>query len=199
VTFGVVAFTVAGSALDKKEAPKYIYRTFTLGSKAVEATRLLNEYTAEGWELVTPLGDKTGAFKRRYATAEDLDGQKLLEKLKGTWTLESSEVNGGQVSGEDKTHTFCWDGNKWRTTIGEKTTQMGTLQYVRASGDLFVVDLLIEGGDDAESRSFTVRSILSIDGDVLKYCAGGEGSHRPTRFETTEGGGFQSSVYKKAK
>jgi len=194
-----VAFAPLAEVEPKPGRGRAIYRTLALGGDHKEMTRRLNEYAAEGWEFVAALEKGTGAFKRPYVTSFGPAQRKLLDKLNGAWTITSSEHNGAAVALGDDPITVTFDGQKSATRIGKKVSQAGTVQYIAASGDNIIIDMLIEEGTDEESVHFTARCIVKLDGDSMQYSAGGYGSARPKDFTTKEGDGFQANVLKRSR
>jgi uncharacterized protein (TIGR03067 family) len=165
------------------QTPEFTTRNFTLGNDESDVNRRIKEYEAEGWQLVRRIDENTASFKRRYHTAANLPNRDLLERLQGAWTVTALHKNGA-AEDWDGTMTFTVDGNRHSTKRNGKVTQSGTIQYVRAYGNLLHIDLLLHEGQ-------TVRSIIKVEGDTLKYVSGGTSSVRPKEFTTRRGDGYQ--------
>jgi uncharacterized protein (TIGR03067 family) len=168
----------AGSQ-EKAAAPKWDFKAVAFSNDEKESTKKLNALAREGWEYVGPLGNALTAFKRRIRSVQEIE----LEKLQGTWTLISYEMDGKQVRGEDEDHTFTFVGDKWIGKDGGQLVQAGTIKRIEVKDKFNTMDLLITEGVNAGA---TAVAIYVIEGDTLKYIVT-TGSTRPTEFATKEG------------
>ena len=176
-----VAFITLADARsqEKVAAPKWDFKAVAFSNDEKESTKKLNALAREGWEYVGPLGNALTAFKRRIRSAQEIE----LEKLQGTWTLISYEMDGKQVRGEDEEHTFTFVGDKWIGKDGGQLVQAGTIKRIEVKDKFNTMDLLITEGVNAGA---TAVAIYVIEGDTLKYIVT-TGSTRPTEFATKEG------------
>lgn len=163
---------------EKVAAPKWDFRAVAFSADEKENTKKLNDLARQGWEYVGPLGNAMVAFKRRVRSAQEIE----LEKLQGTWTLVSYEMDGQQIKGEDKDHTFTFQGDKWIGKDGGQLVQAGTIKRIEVKDKFNTMDLLITEGVNAGA---TALAIYVIEGDTLKYIAT-TGGPRPTEFATKE-------------
>jgi uncharacterized protein (TIGR03067 family) len=120
--------------------------------------------------------------------------RKELEKLQGTWSLVSMEMDGQQIKGEDKSFIFTFKGDKWWLHVNGQLSQAGTVQQIEVRAKHNAIDLPItEGGVVGQ----TAMSIYAVEGDLLKYlfCAG----PRATEFTTKPGDGRIYSILRRGK
>src|SRR5262245_38580130 len=124
----VLTVAVASHAGRGKEEAERIARLIRqLGDDAFEKREA-------GSKELDALGEPAlGALRKAAASSDDLEirrraerilaavtarvraavTKKELEKLQGTWSLVSSEVNGKQIQGEDRSYLFTLQGDKW--------------------------------------------------------------------------------------
>ena len=118
--------------------------------------------------------------------------RKELEKLQGTWSLISMEVNGQQTRGEDKNFVFTFKGDKWSLHANGQLSQGGTVQQIEVKEKHNAIDLPITEGWNV---GVTALSIYAVNGDSLKYLNCGE--PRATEFTTKPGDGRTYSVFRR--
>src|SRR5262245_46428223 len=120
--------------------------------------------------------------------------RKELGQLQGTWSLVSTEMNGKQLSGEDKTHLFTFKGDTWSTRVNGGLSQAGTVRQIEVKAKHNAIDLPITQGGNAGA---TALSIYAVEGDVLKYlnCA----EPRATELATKPGDGRIYSIFRRVK
>jgi uncharacterized protein (TIGR03067 family) len=116
-----------------------------------------------------------------------------LEKLQGTWTLFSFEIEGTQVSDRDKRETFTIKGDTWIVKVGEDI-ESGIIKFVEGR---HCFDLVRTG---EKYKGLTTQAIFQVEGDTMKYCARGRDEQalgHPTSFTTKPGDGTFLAVYKR--
>jgi uncharacterized protein (TIGR03067 family) len=120
--------------------------------------------------------------------------KKELEKLQGTWSLVSYQVNGQQIKGEDKDSFFTIKGDRWSLHWDGQFSQGGTVQQIEVKAKYNTIDLPITEGANVGT---TALSIYTIEGDLLKYLHCGE--PRATEFTTKPGDGRGYSILRRGK
>jgi uncharacterized protein (TIGR03067 family) len=118
--------------------------------------------------------------------------QKELEELQGFWTLVRSEVEGKQISGEDKSYVFAFRGDKWSIHAGGRLAQGGIVTRIEVNERLNAIDLAIT---EEANVGVTAISVYAIEGDTLKYINSGE--PRATEFGTKPGDGRYYSIFRR--
>jgi uncharacterized protein (TIGR03067 family) len=118
--------------------------------------------------------------------------KKELEKLQGTWSRVSYEKDGGQIGGEDKSHTWTVKGDKWWTHAGGQLFNAGTVTSIEVKGKVNAIDLLITEGN---GTGVTAITIYAVDGDSLKHLTSGE--PRATDFTTKPGDGRHYGIFRR--
>jgi uncharacterized protein (TIGR03067 family) len=195
--FGAAVLVLAVIALadarsqEKVAAPQWDFRAVAFSNDEKENTKKLNDLARAGWEYVGPLGNGMIAFKRLVRSVQQIE----IEKLQGTWTLVSYEVDGKQIRAEDKDHTFTFQGDKWVGKDGGQLVQAGTIKRIEVKDKFNTIDLLITEGGDAGA---TALAIYVVEGDTMKYIVT-IGGPRPTEFATKEGDGRHYLTRRRAK
>jgi uncharacterized protein (TIGR03067 family) len=179
ILFAALVTVADAQSLEKVAAPKWDFRAVAFGNDEKENTKKLNDLAREGWEYVGPLGNAMVAFKRRIRSVQEIE----LEKLQGTWTLISYEMDGKQIKGEDEDHTFTFLGDKWIGKDGGQLVQAGTIKRIEVKDKFNTMGLLIT---EAVNAGATAIAIYVLEGETLKYIVT-TGGPRPTEFATKEG------------
>jgi len=126
------------------------------------------------------------AISRRVTTRE-------LEKLQGSWSLVSYDLNGNRIKGEDKVHLFVFKGDEWMLQINGLVFQAGTVERIEVKEKLNAIDLWIARGSGG---GVTAVSIYAIDGDALKYLNCSE--PRATEFVTKPSDGRHYLTFRRS-
>jgi uncharacterized protein (TIGR03067 family) len=120
--------------------------------------------------------------------------KKELEKLQGTWVMESLEVDGQAVPEEklQKT-TLTIKGDKYVTKVKDRTfettIQLDPTQKPKA------IDMYFPAGTDPPKLA---KGIYEVDGDRLKLCRHQmPGQDRPQQFGTWPNTGLFMVVWKR--
>jgi uncharacterized protein (TIGR03067 family) len=117
-----------------------------------------------------------------------------LEKLQGTWFLVAYELDGKRTKGEDKSHVFTFQGQRWSIRVGGQVFQAGTVRRIEVRKNLNAIDLAITEGSNIGA---TAASIYAVEGDSLKYLNCGD--PRATEFATKPGDGRHYLTFRRAK
>jgi len=106
-----------------------------------------------------------------------------LDRLQGTWTIESLEMDGRKMPGGEA--RIVVRGNRF-TTIAMGATYEGTVVVDQATIPRSF-DLRFEEGPEKGNTSF---GIYELDGDTWRICLTTRGSERPTEFAAPPGSGI---------
>jgi uncharacterized protein (TIGR03067 family) len=119
------------------------------------------------------------------APADDkADVQKELKKFEGTWTFESVEAGGNEVSAAQfKGMTVTFKGDKYTVKKGDEVIQAAT-QKLDPSKSPKTLDVTVAEGPN---KGVVMLGIYEISGDTLKVCFDPEGKKRPTEFKSAPG------------
>jgi uncharacterized protein (TIGR03067 family) len=121
-------------------------------------------------------------------------GDKELDKIQGTWSLTSHEVNGKATPEADlKKMTITVSGDKASVKQGDQVVQAWTLKLDATKTPNTVDSMVTEG----EGKGTTMLGIYELSGDTMKFCFDPAGKKRPTDFKG--GPGLMSGTVKKAK
>lgn len=106
--------------------------------------------------------------------AQDDASKKDLDKLQGTWTIISLEVDGTKKEVKDGEQDVAIDGEKLshNTPDGKK---QGTIKLDAATNPKSI-DFAPAGSDNR------IAGIYALDGNNLRFCIAKKGD-RPTKFE----------------
>ena len=152
--------------------PAWEYKATAIAADEKEATKKLNALSAEGWELVGPLGNGLIAFRRPVLSASEIAARKELAKLEGEW--------------ESNDQTLIIKGDRWRWGETGKFTleefKENRIKIVGIGPKAISADLLVEEG---EQKGQTCKAIFRLDGDVLRYS--GSYNVRPAGFDDGSG------------
>jgi uncharacterized protein (TIGR03067 family) len=120
------------------------------------------------------------------------DAQKELDKVKGSWVIESMTAEGND-NPEAKGNTMTIDGNNWSLKIGEQDIG-GTLK-LDTSKKPHTVDFALSKGNDSGK---TALGIYELKDNVLKVCVIHPGeTDRPSDFKAEAGSKRILLVFKK--
>jgi uncharacterized protein (TIGR03067 family) len=190
---GCVAVLTLGMATDaiaqESLSQKWEYKAVSFNVETAEATKILNDLNKDGWEYVGPLANGLVAFKRAAPSAADGAIKKEIERMQGTWTTVSTEVDGQQRAEEKKSERLTFTNNKWLLKIDGEISQEGTYKIVEAGAKFVKVDFFVTGGF---KQGDTWISIMQIEGDKMKWtgCYVTENKARPKMLSTREGDGY---------
>ena len=106
-----------------------------------------------------------------------------LDRLQGTWSIVSLEMDGQKMSGGGG--QIVVRGNRF-TTIAMGASYEGTL-VVRETGAPKSFDLLFEEGPEKGNTSL---GIYELEGDTWKICLTTRGNQRPKKFAAPPGTGI---------
>lgn len=198
-----VAVWVAGAteraAAQESIPPKWEYKAVSFHDLSTsEATKLLNDLSEAGWDYVGPLANDLVAFRRVPSSAAEVAAKKDFERLQGTWSTVSTELDGQQRAEAKKAEKVTFAGNKWTVKLDGEVSQEGTFKIVEAGGKFLKVDFLVT---DGFKQGDTWISILQVDGDKLKWsgCYVSESKVRPKALATREGDGYFLRTLKRDK
>src|SRR5262245_46046280 len=162
----------------------------TIGQPALDALRKAAQSDGDPeirWRAAQAI--QAVASRIRAAAAK-----KALEELQGTWSLVSSETNGRQIQGEDKSYVFTFKGNTWSISVNGRLSQAGTVRQIDVQATHNAIDLPITQGGSVGAMAL---SIYAIEGDLLKYLNSAE--PRATDFTTKPGDGRNYSIFRRVK
>jgi uncharacterized protein (TIGR03067 family) len=128
--------------------------------------------------------------------AEKDKDQADLDRLQGTWTMVSMEVEGHEVGDENiADKSAVYKGNRLSLMAGDTVRRQGivTLNAERTPKAMNTWD------QDGPFADHTVPGIYEFEGDTLKVCFAQPGEERPKKFTSKEGTGFIYCVYKRKK
>src|SRR5262249_45195417 len=117
-----------------------------------------------------------------------------LEKLQGTWSLVSSETNGQQISGEDRSYLFTFKGDTWSIHVNGRLSQAGTVRQIEVKAKHNAIDLPITEGGNVGT---TAKSLSAVNGAWLKERNGAQ--PRATDFPRNPGHGRLYSIFRRGK
>jgi uncharacterized protein (TIGR03067 family) len=132
----------------------------------------------------------------RPAAADDKSdaAKKDSDKLQGTWTFVSMEMDGQPAPKGDDPQTITFKGDTFTVKVGDKVVQAG-MQTLDPTKKPKAVDSPVTEG---EGKGTTMLGIYELDGDNLKACFDTAGKKRPTEFKTAAGSGHMLVVLKRA-
>jgi uncharacterized protein (TIGR03067 family) len=108
----------------------------------------------------------------------NIPSKKDLEKLQGTWYTVSTSY-GDTNTGEDKTDTITYEGDKYIQKRGGQFWQAGTFKIVDATSNPKQIDYLATEG---EFKGTHWRSIYTLDGPDHQICSDDGNDNRPKEF-----------------
>lgn len=128
---------------------------------------------------------------------DDEAAKKVAEedkKFQGTWEITEMEVRGEKSAIANA--SFSVKGKKYEQWEGDNLVEAGT-QDLDPSKDPKHMDVTVTEG---ETKGKKQLAIYKIEDDVITMCFADHGSkERPTKFSTSEGGGFIMIKMKKKK
>jgi uncharacterized protein (TIGR03067 family) len=130
---------------------------------------------------------------QRQEAAGGNDAKKELEKLRGTWTLET-RISGGKESKQAKAlaSQLRIDGSNWTVLIRGKALSADRI-VLDPSQNPKTIDRISEPG----GRKVVVRGVYKLQGDTLTVAVAPAGEARPKSFEAPKGSSTILSIYKR--
>ncbi len=125
------------------------------------------------------------------------EGKKDLAALEGTWTLESLQYDGKDLTGQYKFALVIK--GKTATIEGSNTIKN---EYAKIGLKLDpsttpkCLDLTVVGGTQKDS---VLEGIYEVKGDEMKWCVKVLGKERPGKFESPEGESIALVTFKRRK
>jgi uncharacterized protein (TIGR03067 family) len=122
---------------------------------------------------------------------------KELQAFKGTWRMNSKEVDGKKLSEEEiKDVIATIDGSgKASVRCGDKVIGEGTAKLDPAKKPK-AIDVSFTEGD---RKGTTALGIYEIESDAFRVCIARAGDERPAEFSAKTGSGRTLIVYKREK
>jgi uncharacterized protein (TIGR03067 family) len=116
-----------------------------------------------------------------------------LDKIQGTWRIESSTWNGVDDPEIAKSVTVLFQGDKFIVVDRDGNPQTETIQLMPDQNPKFI-------DCTSQTRGRLLPGIYSLEGDVFKWCsAGGANTTRPTSFFSRPGSKQSLMVLRRAK
>jgi uncharacterized protein (TIGR03067 family) len=116
-----------------------------------------------------------------------------LEKLQGTWRIESSTWNGVEDPEIAKSVTILFEGAKFIVVDIDGNRQQETIK-LRSDQNPKAIDCT------SKDNSQPAPGIYTLEGDIFKWCsAGGANKIRPTKFSSQPGSKQSLMVLRRAK
>jgi uncharacterized protein (TIGR03067 family) len=108
--------------------------------------------------------------------------KKDLDKLQGTWQMQSGTNEGKEVSADEAAKVkITFEGNK--ATLKDRNSTLKATVELDQTAKPATIDFNIE--KDKE----TIKGIYSLEGDNLKLCIALPGTDRPKEFASKAGSG----------
>ena len=127
---------------------------------------------------------------------EKADLEKEVRKFQGTWTFESCEAGGKNLSIDELKGLFLtFEGHKHTVKKGDEVIQVGT-QKLDPSKSPKTIDVTLTEGPN---KGTVMLGIYEISGETLKVCFDAEGKKRPTEFKSAPGSENFVNVHKRVK
>jgi uncharacterized protein (TIGR03067 family) len=107
-----------------------------------------------------------------------------LEKLQGTWSIDSSEIRGRQRVRDEhnRDDRAVIAGDKLTAMRGGKASHTSTLRIDPSKSPRQMDTIFVRPDGNAS----VALGIYELEGDKLTVCSATAGSDRPERFESTE-------------
>jgi uncharacterized protein (TIGR03067 family) len=136
---------------------------------------------------------ESGTAKVAASSAPNRQIDPDLDKLHGTWRIESSTRNGVDDPEIAKSVTVLFQGDKFIVVDRDGNRQTETFQLMP--------DQIPKSIDcTSQTRGRLLPGIYSLEGDVFKWCsAGGSNTIRPTSFSSQPGSKQSMMVLRRAK
>jgi uncharacterized protein (TIGR03067 family) len=106
-----------------------------------------------------------------------------LKKLHGTWYTISTSYR-GTVTGEDRTDTITYTGNRYFQKRNGQVWAAGTFAIVDATANPKQIEFTVLVG---QYKGYHFRSIFACDGDDHQICSDDGNNHRPKEFSGQAG------------
>lgn len=130
-----------------------------------------------------------------FLVAADDPIPKGLEKIQGTWVLDSLVVEGKEIPQVNLKNTkLTIKGDKYTFVNGDVTNK--GVYKVDATKKPMTLDIVVDEGPD---KGKTLPAIYEADGDSLKICLSIKGKLRPEAFGSKADSGVVLESWKKAK
>ena len=113
-----------------------------------------------------------------------------LDKLQGTWNIQSLEVEGHQMGSEMLAHARLEIKGSRFTTIGMGAEYSGTLKLDNSASPARL-DMKFTAGPE---KGNTNLGIYEMNGNSWRLCLATRGTVRPATFSSTAGDGFALEV-----
>ena len=110
--------------------------------------------------------------------------QKDLERLQGSWMVESMEIDGQSTSGLGEARVVV-EGNRFQS-LGMGAVYEGTLE-LDPSAKPPRIDMKFDAGPEKGNTNY---GIYQLKGDSWKLCLATRGTVRPKSFKSSEGSGI---------
>jgi uncharacterized protein (TIGR03067 family) len=126
---------------------------------------------------------------------KDVDSNRELDKLQGTWAPVLCEGDGKKVDEKDfRDIRFVVKGSRfsWFRQGKEKVAMTGTFE-INATRMPRTIDFTFDPERGWEKWKVVSLGIYELDGNTLKLC---RGKKRPVEFKTSPGGGGSLVTYK---
>jgi uncharacterized protein (TIGR03067 family) len=122
---------------------------------------------------------------------------KDLQAFKGTWRLNSKEVDGKKFSEEEIKDVIMSNDGSGRASVrrGDKVLAEATVKLDPTKKPKTIDVTFTEG----ERKGKTVLGIYEIESDAFRVCVARPGDERPTEFTAKAGSGCTLIVYKREK
>jgi uncharacterized protein (TIGR03067 family) len=122
---------------------------------------------------------------------------KELQAFKGTWRLNSKDVDGKKFSEEEIKDVIATNNGEGRFSVrrGDKVIDEGTVKLDPTKKPKTIDVSVTEG----ERKGKTALGIYEIESDAFRVCVARPGDERPTEFSAKAGSGCTLIVYKRDK
>jgi uncharacterized protein (TIGR03067 family) len=117
-----------------------------------------------------------------------------LDKIQGTWKLESVQVGPHTLVEPYKDWTFNIKGDKLTIKVGDRVRSEYTIK-IDPDKKPKTIDLTRKVGD----QTLTELGIYELDGDTWKMCNDEGGEMRPSEYGTKEGTRLELIMMKRVK
>jgi uncharacterized protein (TIGR03067 family) len=129
-------------------------------------------------ETDSAMADFQEAFRRAVVSSAEATARQDRKKLQGTWYTVSTS-HGDTHTGEDRTETITYAGDKFVQQRGSQVWQAGLFKIVNATSKLRQIDYFCTEG---EFQGTHWRAIYTLDRLDHQICADGGDDNRPREF-----------------
>jgi len=137
----------------------------------------------------------TAVFLVAGDSPKDKGTKKDMEKLLGTWSCVSGQVNGKPIQDETvKLLKLKMTADSYTTTKGDETLFVGAYRLDSTTNPKSI-DII---ATDGENEGKVALGIYDVDGDSCKLCYT-MGVERPKEFASKPGSGAFFAIWKRAK